>query len=83
MITIEKWQGLITNASPYAVPPGACVVQTNLQCIRPGQLQGRPGLQLVVSLGGPGQIVAAARVVGGSERVIAQIGGELVVQAIT
>jgi len=43
MITIDKWQGLVTNASPYAIPPGAAVTQVNLQVIRPGQTQVRPG----------------------------------------
>ena len=43
MITIEKWGGLATNASPYAIPPGAAVTQVNLQCIVPGQVSVRPG----------------------------------------
>ena len=44
MIVIDKWAGLVTNASPYAIPPGAAVTQVNLQCIRPGELQVRPGV---------------------------------------
>lgn len=47
MITIEKWAGLVTNASPYALPPGAAVTQVNLQIISPGQIAVRPGLQAV------------------------------------
>lgn len=47
MISIEKWAGLVTNASPYAIPPGAAVTQINLQAISPGQLVVRPGLQAV------------------------------------
>lgn len=47
MITIEKWAGLVTNASPYALPPGAAVTQVNLQVIAPGQLTVRPGLSPV------------------------------------
>lgn len=43
MIVIEKWSGLVTNASPYAVPPGAAVTQLNLQAIIPGQIGVRPG----------------------------------------
>jgi len=43
MITIEKWAGLVTNASPYSIPPGAAVTQVNLQCLVPGQLNVRPG----------------------------------------
>jgi hypothetical protein len=45
VIVIDKWQGLVNNASPYAIPPGAAVVQYNLQSIIPGQLTVRPGLQ--------------------------------------
>lgn len=44
MITIQKWSGLVTNASPYALPGGACVVQDNLQCLKPGQIQCRGGM---------------------------------------
>jgi len=43
MIVIEKWAGLVTNASPYAIPPGAAVTQVNLQAIVPGQVSVRPG----------------------------------------
>ena len=43
MIVIEKWAGLVTNASPYAIPPGAAVTQVNLQILSPGQLTVRPG----------------------------------------
>lgn len=47
MISIEKWAGLVTNASPYALPPGAAVTQVNMQVIAPGQLSVRPGLTAV------------------------------------
>jgi hypothetical protein len=43
MISIEEWAGLATNASPYAIPPGAAVTQVNLQAIVPGQISVRPG----------------------------------------
>lgn len=43
MIIIEKWAGLVTNASPYALPPGAAVTQVNVQVINPGQLVVRNG----------------------------------------
>lgn len=43
MIVIEKWAGLVTNASPYAIPPGSAVTQVNLQVISPGQVVVRPG----------------------------------------
>jgi len=47
VIVIEKWGGLVTNASPYAIPPGAAVEQVNLQCIVPGKVTVRQGLQAV------------------------------------
>lgn len=75
MITIEKWAGLITNASPYAIPPGACVTQTNVQCLKPGQLQGRLGLQAVSNIAGAGRVFSAVRVVAGTkEEIVAQQG---------
>lgn len=43
MIVIDKWAGLVTNASPYSIPPGAAVTQVNLQCLIPGQLNVRLG----------------------------------------
>lgn len=43
MIIIDQWKGLVTNASPYSIPPGAAVTQVNLQCIVPGQLNVRLG----------------------------------------
>jgi hypothetical protein len=47
MIVIEKWPGLITNASPYALPPGAAVTQVNAQVLKPGELAVRHGLAAV------------------------------------
>jgi hypothetical protein len=47
MIVIDKWPGLITNASPYAIPSGAAVTQVNVQAIVPGQLNVRPGMVTV------------------------------------
>lgn len=43
MIIIDKWAGLVTNASPYALPVGAAVTQVNLQILSPGQVTVRPG----------------------------------------
>jgi hypothetical protein len=59
MITIEKWSGLVTNASPYAIPPGAAVTQVNVQCLSPGQVSVRPGVNSVTS--GGTQIVQMVR----------------------
>lgn len=47
MIVVEKWNGLVTNASPYAIPIGAAVTQVNLQALVPGRLSVRPGLNAV------------------------------------
>jgi hypothetical protein len=44
MIVIDKWAGLVTNASPYSIPPGSTVQQVNLQCLVPGKLTVRAGL---------------------------------------
>ena len=44
MIVIDKWTGLVSNASPYSIPPGSTVQQINLQCLVPGKLTVRPGL---------------------------------------
>lgn len=43
MIVIDTWRGLVTNGSPYALPPGAAVSQVNFQCRRPGELTARGG----------------------------------------
>jgi hypothetical protein len=44
MIIIEKWAGLVTNASPYTIPPGSAVTQVNIQVLTPGQISVRPGM---------------------------------------
>jgi hypothetical protein len=44
VIVVDRWLGIVSNASPYALPPGAAVVQHNLQAIAPGQLTPRPGI---------------------------------------
>lgn len=58
MITIEKWSGLVTAASPYALPGGAMTVQLNLQCLRPGQIECRNGY--ITAVGSP-PVVSAVR----------------------
>lgn len=47
MIVIDTWKGLVTNGSPYALPPGAASTQSNFQCRRPGELTSRGGQQSV------------------------------------
>ena len=77
MIIIEKWAGLVTNASPYAVPPGAAVTQVNVQVINPGQLVIRNGHTTVSWSTSTGATTAAIRKAfrcprGSVERVIYQ-----------
>lgn len=43
----KGWAGLVTNASPYAIPPGAAVEQVNLTTATPGQLTSRGGMRPV------------------------------------
>lgn len=47
MIVIGEWKGLVTNASPYSLPPTAAITQVNLQCLLPGELRTRSGLTSV------------------------------------
>jgi hypothetical protein len=82
MIVIDKWSGLITNASPYALPGGACAVQTNLQCLRPGELRGRGGLTQATTVAS-GQVVSAVRMPAGTtERVLCQCGSAIIVVTV-
>lgn len=48
----DDWKGLITNASPYVLPPGASVDQVNLQAHIPGQLTTRGGMRVIDSVYG-------------------------------
>lgn len=45
----DSWAGLVTNASPFAIPPGAAVEQTNLTANVPGQISARSGMRRVSS----------------------------------
>ena len=75
MISIEKWSGLATNASPYAIPPGAAVTQVNLQVLSPGQITVRPGLAAVSfasHTGSQDAIRAAVLLPGTQESVVYQ-----------
>ena len=75
MIIIDKWAGLVTNASPYAIPPGAAATQVNLQCIRPGELACRPGtvsVSFATHTGSTTAVVSMLRIPALSESVIYQ-----------
>lgn len=42
---VMQFQGLVTNANPHAIPPGAAQVQTNIVCTIAGQLTVRKGMR--------------------------------------
>jgi len=44
----KQWAGLVTDASPYVLAPGASVEQVNLSTAIPGQLTSRGGMRAVV-----------------------------------
>jgi hypothetical protein len=72
----EAWSGLATNASPFALPPGAAVKQVNLCTHIPGQLTLRGGMRPVAfsdeSLGGGTPFVSLATyTAGGGSGVLA------------
>lgn len=84
MITIQKWSGLITNASPYSLPGGACVSQVNLQCLRPGQIQCRQGMSTVGGATYNAPILCVAAIPGGvARRVAFQAGSNIYLTAVT
>lgn len=88
MITIEKWAGLVTNASPYSIPPGAAVTQVNLQVINPGQLAVRPGAA-TVNFADPTGVTTPVTVAmrtpyGGSEKIVYQnSAGQIYVSSVS
>jgi hypothetical protein len=45
MQRISKWGGLVTQASPYAIPPGGATQQVNFALTKPGQLTSRGGMR--------------------------------------
>lgn len=64
-VRIENWKGLATALSPYVLPPGATVRQTNLQIKRPGELRQRAGMEAVYSAQDYLQVVGMHRVSNG------------------
>lgn len=75
MITVEQWPGLVTNASPYGIKPGAAVTQVNLQILSPGQLTVRPGTTAVsfaLHTGATASIWSAFRYPGNYESLMYQ-----------
>lgn len=80
MITIQKWSGLVTNASPYALPGGACVVQNNLQCLKPGQVQCRSGM--ITASGSMSRVFSMAKLAAGTS-VVFHSGSAIVIASVT
>jgi hypothetical protein len=75
MIVIDKWAGLVTNASPYSIPPGAAVTQVNLQILSPGQIAVRPGstsVSFATHTGSTRAIIKAFRYPRDTEEVVYQ-----------
>lgn len=76
MIVIDTWKGLVTNGSPYALPAGAAVTQSNFQCRRPGELSARNGqvsVTFTTHTGGSVAVVEMFRCpIGAQESVIYQ-----------
>lgn len=67
----DSWAGLVTNASPFALPPGAAVEQVNLTTSVPGKLQSRGGMRAISFSGtSAGSVVHSHAVQLGSYSVI-------------
>ena len=64
---LNKWSGVVTAASPYALPPGVNAEQWNIQNRKAGQLTSRPGLgEVVVDASNDTPIYAIYRLTYGS-----------------
>lgn len=76
MIVIDTWKGLVTNGSPYALPAGAAVTQSNFQCRQPGELSARNGQVAVTFTTHAGSTLPIVEMfrcpIGASESVIYQ-----------
>lgn len=75
MIIVDKWLGLVTNASPYGLQPGTAVTQVNLQVISPGELTVRPGTTTLTFTSHAGSTVGiwrSFRYPGPSESIVYQ-----------
>lgn len=43
-VEIRAWQGIVTNASPHSIDPGAAQEQENCRSLKAGTLEVRRGL---------------------------------------
>lgn len=46
-MNLMAFRGLMTNANPHSIPPGAAQVQTNVVCTVAGQLTVRKGMRAI------------------------------------
>ncbi len=53
----SQWPGLVTNASPFAIPPTAAVEQVNLSGHVPGQVSVRGGMRKVATADGSPEVL--------------------------
>lgn len=76
----SQWPGLVTNASPFAIPATAAVEQVNLSSAVPGQAEVRKGMRQVAVVGGlPGILDCVPYEVEGRVVLLAMLpSGELV-----
>lgn len=74
--------GLITNASPYAIPPGAAVRQVNITCDKPGQLTTRGGMLPVKFVEQASAILDAYPYIYGNKSYLLVLGEDGVVQTL-
>ncbi len=67
MQRIRKWGGLVTQASPYAIPPGGATQQVNFTLAKPGQLTSRGGMREMAfpSLDSPSGVIEQMWVISG------------------
>lgn len=54
---VDAWGGLMTNASPFALPAGAAVEQVNLCADVPGQIYSRGGMRPVAFVQDSGAVL--------------------------
>ena len=51
MQRINRWGGQVSDASPYAIPPGGAQRQCNFTITTPGQLTSRNGMEELIPAG--------------------------------
>jgi hypothetical protein len=54
MQRLNKWGGLLSQCSPYVIPPGGAQAQVNFTLAKPGQLTSRGGMQKLIDTSNSG-----------------------------